>query len=110
MNPYTVGWDESQADDAYASIYMIIKKNSVRYFHSRSVSEKAQCVANVARKFSKLLQSHPEEITPRRQMNVFGYLMTAAADLETADVKTADEKRLVEDALSGFRDYLRDFM
>ena len=109
-NPHLVGWDESQANDAYASIYSIMKKNPMWNFHSKSVSEKAQCVANTARKMSELLQSHPDEITPRREMNVSSYLMAAVVDLETADVRTADEKRLVEDAISGFRDYLRDFL
>ena len=71
----------------------------MRNFHSGSVSERAHAVIDLTRKFTELVQSHPDKITPRLELDVCSYIAVAGGELKNAEVSTPDEKMLVEIAL-----------
>ena len=95
--------DESCVDDAYASINSIMERNPVRNFHSGSVSERAHAVIDLTRKFTELVQSHPDKITPRLELDVYSNITMAGGELKNAEVSTPDEKMLVEIALDDIK-------
>ena len=102
--------DESRANDAVASVQMMMERNPMRKFSSRSVSENAQNCTYLARKFWELKQSRPDKIRPNLVLDVGSYMTEAARKLENAEVKTVDEKNLVKVAQISMRDCIRNFL
>ena len=102
--------DESSADDALASVQMMMERNPMRNCSSRSVSENAQNCTYLARKFWELKQSRPDEIRPNLALDVGSYMIEAARNLGNAEVKSVDEKNLVKVAQISMRDCIRNFL
>ena len=99
--------DESRADDAVASVQLMMERNPMRNFSSRSVSENAQNCTYLARKFWELKQTRSDEISPNLANDVGCYMVEAAGELENAEVRTEGEKKMVKIALIGIKNCIR---